>query len=107
MNINREKSDSQPATLNQMVAMMAGGASQSPVQIAMERAYKITTDLKHEIKRIGQTETEIPTERLVALVQSAIERCDKEVLIAGIREKAINHLVTIRHLLDTGGTLPD
>ena len=39
----------------------------TPTMVAMERAQKITNDLKFEIKRLAQTETEIPKERESAM----------------------------------------
>ncbi len=106
MNIEREKSDEQPATLGQMTSMLGLGTNHSPVEVAMERAAKIVTDLKFALKRLAQTQTEIDKERIVAMVQEAIERCAREILVKGIREKATASLVEIKRKIETAGEMP-
>ena len=96
-----EPSENQPETLGQMAAMFGTPAMPTPTMVAMERAQKITLDLKFEIKRLAQTETEIPKERLTGLFDAAIARCRSEIMLAGIQQKAISNLETIRNAMES------
>jgi hypothetical protein len=107
MNPTYEPSDNQPESLARMASMFGTPAMPTPTMVAMQRAQKITTDLKFAIKRLGQTETEIPKERLVDLVDRSINRCRGEIMVVAIQQKAISNLETIRNQIESTGTLPE
>lgn len=88
---NYEPSEYEPESIAQMAAMLRAPE--------IERAQRITQDLKFALKRLAQTETTISPEQINHLFDEAISRCRSEVLVVAVQQMAIQNLETVRQSL--------